>query len=195
MVDGDDEIFFTDPYPRDGDSNVHDLIESSGVVSLLFENFPSKLEYHSPWHEHREFTHLMRGRIDLDRAHALMAEHGHPGVRLIDNGVSYRKSDHLDVEGTIHVYHLVPKIAGKGKAIAAHMRMREYAPDECIAIGDSRGDIESADAVGQFFLVANGIERDPEIVEAIAGRDNVTITEEAMSSGFYEAIVGTLAVR
>ncbi len=52
----------------------------------------------------------------------------------------------------------------------------EYAPDECIAIGDSRGDLESADAVGRFFLVANGIERDPEIDEAFAGRDNITVT-------------------
>ena len=93
----------------------------------------------------------------------------------------------------IHVYHLVPAAAGKGKTIAVHMRRRGYRPDECIALGDARGDLESADAVGRFFLVANALERDPEIVSAIAGRDNVTITEESMSSGFYEAIVRTLA--
>ncbi len=195
LVDRDEEAFFTDPFPGDGDTSVHGMIESSGVVALLYENFPGRLEYHSPWHHGREFTHLMRGSVDLDHAHELLQEHGHAGVRLIDNGVSHRKSERLRLDGTIHVYHLVPAVAGKGKAIAAHMRIRGYAPHECIAIGDSRGDIESADLVGRFFLVSNGIERDPEIVEAFAGRDNITVTEAAMSSGFYEAVVQTLAER
>jgi hydroxymethylpyrimidine pyrophosphatase-like HAD family hydrolase len=73
------------------------------------------------------------------------------------------------------------------------MKMRGYEPGECIAIGDSRGDVESADAVGRFFLVANGVERDPDIATAIGGRDKVTITEEPMTSGFYEAVVRSLA--
>ena len=30
-----------------------------------------------------------------------------------------------------------------------------------IAIGDSRGDLEVADVVGRFFLVANALEQDP----------------------------------
>ena len=45
------------------------------------------------------------------------------------------------------------------------MRRRGFDPAECIAIGDSRGDLEVADVVGRFFLVANGPEKDPEIRE------------------------------
>lgn len=192
LVDGDEEVLFTDPFPTDGDASVHDQIEASGVVALLFESFPGRLEYHSPWHHQRQFTHLLRGSLDLDAAHKLLAEQSHGGVRLIDNGITERRSDRLQGD-VIHVYHLVPAAAGKGKTIAAHMRRRSYESHECIALGDARGDLESADAVGRFFLMANALDRDPEIGSAIGARDNVTITEEPMSSGFYEAIVRTLA--
>ncbi|MEX0992722.1 MAG: HAD hydrolase family protein [Solirubrobacterales bacterium] len=193
VVDGLEEELFVAPFASNADTSVHDQIESSGVVALLFEHFPGSIEYHAPWHRNRQFTHLLRGSIDLAEAHDLMAQHGHTGVRLVDNGVTGRRSESLDVDGLIHVYHLIPASAGKGNAISAHMTMRGYAPAECIAIGDSRGDVESADAVGRFFLVANGVERDPEIASAIGGRDNVTITDEAMTAGFYEAVVRGLA--
>ena len=50
--------------------------------------------------------------------------------------------------------------------------------------------------VGRFFLVANGLERDPEIRErSFESRRTVTVTEEPMSAGFYEAVVRSLAER
>ena len=73
------------------------------------------------------------------------------------------------------------------------MRRRGLRPEETIAIGDSRGDLEVADVAGRFFLVANGLEHDPEIGGSFAGRANVTVTEEPMTAGFYEAVVRSLA--
>jgi hydroxymethylpyrimidine pyrophosphatase-like HAD family hydrolase len=73
------------------------------------------------------------------------------------------------------------------------MRRRGLRPEETIAIGDSRGDLEVADVAGRFFLVANGLEHDPQIRDSFAHRANVTITEEPMTAGFYEAIVRSLA--
>ena len=35
------------------------------------------------------------------------------------------------------------------------MRARGYAPEECIAVGDSGEDLGVAEVVGRFFLVAN----------------------------------------
>ncbi len=92
-----------------------------------------------------------------------------------------------------HAYHLVPREASKAKAVAFHMRARGYAPEECIAIGDSVEDLQVADVVERFFVPSNGPARDPGIREAIAERANVTVTEGAMGDGFYEAVVGTLA--
>jgi hydroxymethylpyrimidine pyrophosphatase-like HAD family hydrolase len=94
-----------------------------------------------------------------------------------------------------HAYHLVPKESSKARAVAFHMRARGYEPEECIAVGDSIEDLDVAGVVGRFFVPANGPERDPGLVEAIAGRDNVTITEGRMGDGFYEAVIATLAER
>ena len=48
-------------------------------------------------------------------------------------------------------------------------------------------------AVGRFFVVANGPERDPGLREAIGGRPNVTVTEGRNGDGVYEAVISTLA--
>jgi hydroxymethylpyrimidine pyrophosphatase-like HAD family hydrolase len=71
------------------------------------------------------------------------------------------------------------------------MRARGYAPEECIAVGDSREDLGVAEVVGRFFLVANAVEKDPSIVSGAAR--NVEVTEAAAGEGFYEAVVRALA--
>ena len=81
------------------------------------------------------------------------------------------------IEGPTHAYHLVPKLVSKAGAVAAHARARGYDPADCIAVGDSVEDLEVAAAVGRFFVVANGPERDPGLRAALAAWDNVTVTE------------------
>ena len=81
------------------------------------------------------------------------------------------------IEGRTHAYHLVPGGASKAKAVAVHMQARGYAPTDCIAIGDSIEDLEAAAAVGRFFVVANGPERDEALRDALARFPNATVTE------------------
>jgi hydroxymethylpyrimidine pyrophosphatase-like HAD family hydrolase len=90
-------------------------------------------------------------------------------------------------------YHLIPRAASKARAVAFHMRVRGYAPEECIAIGDSREDIGAAEAVGTFWLVANGLERDPSLRDALAA--NVRVAEGRHGEGVYEAVITELAER
>ena len=40
---------------------------------MLFERFDGRLEYHTPWHTDRLYSHLFRGLIDVDEANALLA--------------------------------------------------------------------------------------------------------------------------
>jgi hydroxymethylpyrimidine pyrophosphatase-like HAD family hydrolase len=92
------------------------------------------------------------------------------------------------------VYHLLPAGATKVGAVAAHMRARGYERADCIAIGDSREDLAVSVRVGTFWLVANALERDPTIREAIDQRlATVRITEEGYGPGVYEAVITTLA--
>jgi hydroxymethylpyrimidine pyrophosphatase-like HAD family hydrolase len=188
-VDGDETLLTGNVQPRGG-MTVHELIAESGAPRLLLERFAGRLEYHEPWHSEREFSHLMRGLVDVAEANALLAGDGHRDLRLVDNGAIAPKPSLPDLDGPPHAYHLMPRTASKAAAVEAHMRVRGYAPGECIAVGDSREDVGVAPVVDRFFLVANGAEKDPSLRGAHV---NVEVTEGRNGEGFYEAVVRSLA--
>src|SRR6476660_5390256 len=172
---------------------VYEKIEQRGIPKLLFGHFDGRLEYHAPWHTGRILSHLFRGKIDVEEANRLLEAEGHDDLRLLDNGAIGREMPAID--GPTHAYHLVPKLVSKAGAVAAHARVRGYDPADCIAVGDSIEDLEVAAAVGRFFVVANGPERDPGLRAVLGAWDNTTVTEGAMGDGFYEAVVSTLMER
>jgi HAD superfamily hydrolase (TIGR01484 family) len=192
LVDGAEELLLTGDLQPRPDATVHEQIERSGAPRLLLDSFPGRIENHAPWHTDRLFSHLFRGNVDLDEVEALFAQHGLENLRLVDNGITERRSETLTPD-VLHTYHLIPRAAGKANAVAAHMRRRGLRREETIAIGDSRGDLEVAPIVGRFYLVSNALTKDPGVREAAPAGASVTVTEEPMTAGFYEAIVRTLA--
>ena len=192
VIDGERTLLTGDWLPDDDGTPAEKML-AAGIPDLLFERFSGRLEWHRPWHRERQLSHLFRGLADVGEANALLAEHGHSDLRFLDNGAIVRSMEGID--GPAHAYHLVPGGASKAKAVGFHMRAREYAPEECIGIGDSLEDLDVSEFVGRFFVVANGPERDPGLREAIAGRSNVTVTEGRNGDGAYEAVVSTLAER
>jgi hydroxymethylpyrimidine pyrophosphatase-like HAD family hydrolase len=192
VIDGEESFLTGDLQPRDG-KTIHALIEESGAPALLLETYAGRLEYHSPWHLDREVSHLMRGLVDPAAANELLADRGYGDLRLVDNGAISRAETALDLDGSPHAYHLIPRIASKGTAVARHMRARGFAPEDCIAVGDSHEDLGVADVVARFFLVRNAVERDPSLRQATAARENVEVTEDRNGEGFYEAVIRSLA--
>ncbi|MBW3654039.1 MAG: hypothetical protein KY433_10750 [Actinobacteria bacterium] len=195
VIDGEESWLTGDYLPYGAAGSIHDQIEASGAAALLLEHYAGRLEYHDPWHHGREVSHLFRGLVDAAEADALLAEHGHGGLRLVDNGGVHRRSPDLVALDEVRAYHLVPRGASKANAVALHMRVRGFSADDVIAAGDSREDLETAAHVGTFWFVANALQRDPSLREAIAGRANVRIAEESYGAGVYEAVVTTLASR
>ncbi len=191
VVDGEEELL-TDGLVPEGDRDLFQIIDASGAPMLLLGHYRGRLEYHTPWHRERTISHLLRGSVDVAEANDVLDAHGHDALRLVDNGVIGERGG-LNFEGPVHAYHLMPRGASKARAVARHMQIRGYAPEECIAVGDSREDLEVAEVVGRFFLVANAVEKDPEIRAAIGGRSHVEITEGRNGEGFYEAVVRSLA--
>jgi hypothetical protein len=190
VVDG-EEIFLTgDLQPREG-RTVFELVDEMGAPALLLGTYEGRLEPHAPWHVGREVSHLFRGRVDTAEANALLEGEGLGELRLVDNGTIPTHETSLDLDGPPHAYHLIPRSASKAAAVARHMRIRGYAPEDCIAVGDSREDLDVAACVGRFFLVANAVERDPELRSAPF--PNVEVTEASYGEGFYEAVVRALA--
>jgi len=177
VIDGELTFLTGDLQPRDG-KTIHEQVAESGAPALLLERYDGSLEHHSPWHLDREVSHLFRGLLDPREANELLAAEGHGALRLVDNG---------EIGARTHAYHLIPATASKAGAVARHMRARGYAREECIAVGDSREDLEVADVVGRFFLVANAVAGD------VSAFSNVERTEAAMGEGFYEAVIRALA--
>lgn len=171
---------------------IHQQIDESGAPALLLEEYSGCLEVHAPWHTGREVSHLLRGMVDTGEAEEFLASHGHDDLELSDNGAVRRRSPALAELDEVHAYHLRPRGVSKAAAVAAHQRMRGYEPEECIAVGDSLEDLRVAGVVGQFWLVANALERDPGLAGAIEGLDHVRVAEEPHGAGVYEAIVTTL---
>ena len=52
-----------------------------------------------------------------------------------------------------------------------------------------------AGVVGTFWLVANALERDPTMREALGAHSNVRLAEAGYGAGVYEAVITTLAER
>jgi hypothetical protein len=174
VIDGELTFLTGDLQPRDGET-IHAQIDRSGAPALLLDRYAGRLEPHSPWHVDREVSHLFRGSIEARDANRLLDAEGLGTLRLVDNG---------EIEDGWHAFHLIPAVSSKAAAVAAHMRARGYERDECIGVGDSREDLDVAEVVGRFFLVANA---------DVADAPGVERTEAPMSEGFYEAVVRALA--
>jgi hydroxymethylpyrimidine pyrophosphatase-like HAD family hydrolase len=192
VIDGEETFLTGELQPHDG-KTIHAQVEESGAPALLLERYSGTLEPHSPWHLGREVSHLFRGLVDVREANAFLADSGHDVLRLVDNGTIPAHETQLDLSGQPHAYHLIPAAASKAAAVEAHMRARGYAREECLGVGDSREDLDVARTVGRFFLVANALEKDPELRSEAAGIGNVEVTEASHGEGFYEAVVRSLA--
>ena len=111
VLDGEEHWLTGDLRP--GTRTIHDQIDDSGAPGLLLERYAGRLEYHDPWHRNREVSHLFRGLVDAFEANALLAEHGHGDLRLVDNGAVHRRSPALTDLPQVRAYHLVPASASR----------------------------------------------------------------------------------
>jgi len=193
VLDG-EELWNTGDLVPGPKGTIHAQIAASGAPALLLERFAGRLEPHDPWHLDREVSHLFRGLVDAFEADALLEEHGHGDLRLVDNGViAPRRHGLRPGLPQVRAYHLVPRQASKAAAVARHLRARGLTRSDAVAIGDSREDLGVAPLVETFWLVANALERDPTIGRTAANLPNVRVCEDAYGAGVYEAVVTTLA--
>jgi len=191
VLDGELEWLTDGIVPSPERGSIFAQIETSGAPQLLLERYAGRLEYHTPWSIGRDVSHLFRGLVDLDEVASLLAAHGLQWLRLVDNGVIREHQGRFPGIDVVHAYHLIPARSSKARAVARHMQARDYAPMQCIAVGDSREDMDAGQVVGAFWLVANALERDPTLEADL--RAGVRIASESYGAGVYEAVVSTLA--
>jgi hydroxymethylpyrimidine pyrophosphatase-like HAD family hydrolase len=193
VVDGELEWLTDGIVPSDSEGTIYEQIERSGAPRLLLEHYAGRLEYHTPWSAGREVSHLFRGLVDLDEACVWLAAQGFDWLRLVDNGIVHEHAPEMLQLPLVRAYHLIPAAASKARSVARHMQARGYAQADCIAVGDSREDLDCARVVGAFWLVANAVDADPTLSDEIRSGGNVRIASQPYGGGVYEAVVTTLA--
>lgn len=195
VVDGELEWLTDGIVPSESEGTIHDQIARSGAPQLLLKRYAGRLEYHTPWSEGRDVSHLFRGCVDLDEVTTVLADAGFEWLRLVDNGIVHEHASRMPGLAVVRAYHLVPARASKARAVARHMQARGYGALECIAAGDSREDMDTSEVVGTFWLVANALERDPELGSEASRLDRVRVATAEYGAGVYEAVITTLAER
>jgi hypothetical protein len=193
VIDGELEWLTDGLVPSIERGTIHEQIEATGAPALLLEHFAGRLEPHTPWSAQRDVSHLFRGDVDGNEVRDVLEGAGFGWLRFVDNGVVRAASEQMPGLSVVRAYHLVPAGASKARAVARHMQARGYDPAQCVAVGDSREDMEAASVVGAFWLVANALERDLTLGSEVQGRPGVRIASEGYGAGVYEAVVTTLA--
>ncbi len=156
--------------------------------------YPGRLEHFDPFLRDREVSYLLRGEVDAAEADALLAEHGFVDLRLLDNGAIAKRSPALPGIERPRAYHLLPRDASKARGVEFHMRARGYAPEDCIAIGDSREDLGASRGRGRrsgSWPTAWPATR--RCATRCGG--NVRVCEGRNGEGVYEAVITELAER
>jgi hydroxymethylpyrimidine pyrophosphatase-like HAD family hydrolase len=174
---------------QETDFTVWELILDGGAPDLLLREFPGRLEYHDPWAQGRDCTHLFRGQIDIEHANELLLSNNFKNLCIIDNGRVRRRGKSLDSSITeIRAYHLLPRVSNKASAVRKDIATRGVKISHTIAIGDSEADLELANEVGALFLVKNALNDSPRLIEKIRDFGNVFITSAEMGLGWTEVV-------
>ena len=167
-------------YPTRNGQTVHQAISESGVPAALLAHEPG-LEPHPLAARGREGSHVLRGRASAT-APALVASLSDGALQLADNGCTGADES--------RVYHLLPTGAGKAAAVARDIAARGIDARACLAIGNSRQDLDIRRIVGAVAIVANGAAADPGLA-ARAG----WVTAGAYGEGVLEAVEEWLSSR
>lgn len=190
--------YYTGEWPSDllhNGQTPYELIRDAGAIAALHEAFPGRVEYHTPWHRHREGTHLLRGCLDLAEAQAVLDTLDLP-IAILDNGQVHPAHHGLCCLEPIHAYHLAAKGVSKAAAIEADLKARGLKREQAAAIGDSLTDLEMCSAVGLMALVSNALES-PSVDAALStgSYNDVLVTTGKRSDGWAEFVRAWLATK
>ena len=171
----------------------YEAILEAGALDLLETAFPNRIERHVPWDSDRVVTFILRGEVEIEEAQAVLDQIDLP-VQIVDNGVIHPMNHGLVGVETIHAYHLVPKGTSKVRAIRYDLESRGLRPEQAAAIGDSRADLDMAEAVGVMVIVANGLDV-PALRDRLAETPNAVATRKRQGHGWAEFADAWLAAR
>jgi len=168
--------------PRELGATPLEALERSGALTAVLDKFAGRIEPHTPWHQGRQGTVLLRGQVEAAEVDALLRAEGFGWAHLKDNGRLRGAYPHLGA-GETHAFHMLPAGVSKAATAALYLAERGLEPAGAAAVGDGPADLEIADAVSAMFMVANGAWA----AEMDASRQ-VIVTPSSAGGGFAEVV-------
>lgn len=191
-----ERVYLNAPGVKLVEGNLYKTIEQSQAPALLLDNFKGYLEYHTPWSQGRECTHVFRGYVQLSEVNSFLLKNGFDWLRIVDNGIVQRKGRLKKEISEVHAYHLLPKGVGKETGLKRDLELRGFKAEEVIAIGDALSDVSLADEVAALFLVSNAFTKHSRhVYDGIKLTNNVFVAPLAMNLGFAQVAFELLKVR
>ncbi len=167
-------------YPIESGESVHEAIARTGIPDALLAAEPAIAPHPlAAWG--REGSHVFLGRVSAD-ASALVQTLSNGLLRLADNG-------HTGPDDA-HILHLLPAAASKAVAVERDIAARAADAAACLAVGDSRQDLDIGRVLGTVAIVGNGAAADPQIAS-----EAPWITTATFGAGVLEAVEGWLSRR
>jgi hypothetical protein len=167
-------------YPTGPGETVHAAIARTGIPGALLVAEPG-LAAHPLAVAGREGSHVFLGTVGPGAA-AFVDTLSEGSLRLADNG-------HTG-PGDAHIFHLLPAAASKALAVERDIAARGADPADCLAVGDSRQDLDIGRVLGTVAIVANGAAAD-----AVIAATAPWVTRAAYTAGVLEAVEGWLSRR
>ena len=165
-------------YPTEPGQSVHEAIARSGIPDALLAAEPAIAPHPlAVWG--REGSHVFLGRVSADAA-ALVQSLSNGLLRLADNG-------HTG-PGDARILHLLPAAASKAVAVQNDIAARAADGAACLAVGDSRQDLDIGRVLGTVAIVANGAAADPQVA-----REAPWVTAATFGAGVLEAVEAWLS--
>jgi hypothetical protein len=163
------------------------------VLGAMVAAAPGRLEPHDPWNEGRLVSLMLRGELDLSRAHEWLEQEGYGWAELVENGVIPRRYESLPGLSTVRVYHLAPRGISKRDAVIADRHERGLDRSQCFVVGDAPADLACADVVSRCYVVRNALEKDPAFEAVVRAVPNACVTRGGHGEGFAEVVEELIA--
>ncbi len=182
------------PYDPNCNKTPYQIIDESGIVDKLIAAFPGFLEY-SP-SAFREVSHLLRGRVNLEEAQAILDKGKLPLV-ITDNGRinSLPGPCSLAIDKDVHIYHIMPKGCSKAVAVRADILDRGIDKSKTLAIGDALTDVQMGLETRAFVTVQNGLKSAAVVNEISKNNRPVIATVKPTIDGWCECAQAILEAK
>ncbi|MBI2684143.1 MAG: hypothetical protein HYX33_01925 [Actinobacteria bacterium] len=161
-------------FPKPGGGTIASEIATTGIVDALISWTEGALQPFQRPGIVREASILLVGPSVPGMAEWVRAQSA-GSLRLADNGT-------IRDDG-VRAWHLLPAASGTGASVARVVARRELDASACLAVGNSREDLEMARSGVRTALVRNAVNAD-----AALESEAPWITRGAYGSGVLEAV-------